>query len=221
MVAMFTPHFNASRFYDDDAGEAASAQLAAQDTDIIINVDGGDVAFQFRIRIDETGAADGTIMDDYRVQYSKNSGSFLDLTATDTGDGIRAVLAGLTNLAATTDRSSDPISNPGAGSFVAGKQTENGLVPNMQLTSGNFTEFAYGVELVAVNIADTDTFDFQLSTPGAIVNNVVPRVTVEKATDVTDEEFAATSPRFESVPKALKNIVSYFVSLFVYQPRYA
>ena len=72
MVAMFIPHFNASRFYDDDAGEATSAQLAAQDTDAIIVVDGGNVAFQLRVRIDETDGGDGSTMDDYAIEYEKN-----------------------------------------------------------------------------------------------------------------------------------------------------
>ena len=191
MVAMFTPHFNASRFYNDDGGEAGSTQIAAQDTNINPNVD-SDFAFQFRARIDETGGADGTTMDDYQVQYDKNSTGFVDLTTTDSGDGIRAVAAGLTNDNATTNRSSDPISDPGSGVFVDGEQSTDGLVDNMLLTNANFTEHVYGIELVSANVANNDTFDFQLSTPGAIVNNVVPRVTVVK-TGITQQAIAATA----------------------------
>ncbi len=179
---MFTPHLNASRFYDDDGGEAASTQLAAQDTNVIINVDGGNQPFQFRVRVDETGGADGTTMDDYDVEYEKNdSATWVALTTIDNGDGIRAVAAGLTNDAATTDRSSDPISNPGSGTFDPGEQSDDGMVDDMQLTSGNFTEHAYGIELVAANVADADTFDFRFSAASGIVNNVEPRVTVDKA----------------------------------------
>lgn len=181
MVAMFTPHFNASRFYDDDAGEAVSTPLAAQDTDITVNVDGGNVALQFRGRIDETGGASGTTMDDYQAQYSKNAAAAADLTTTDSGDGIRAVAAGLTNDNATTNRATDGISDPGSGSFDAGEQSDDGVVDNMQLTSGNFTEHAHGVEIVAANVADGDTFDLDFRTPSAIVNNVTARITIEKS----------------------------------------
>lgn len=182
MVAMFTPHFNASRFYDDDAGEAASAALAAQDTAGDVDVSSGNKAFQFRARIDETGNADGSTMDDYGVEYEKNdSTTWVALTTTDNGDGIRAVAAGLTNDAATTNRSSEPISDPGAGSFVDGEQSSDGVVDDLQVTASNFTELAYGAEIVAANVADGDTFDFRFSSASGVTNNVEPRVDVVKA----------------------------------------
>lgn len=181
MVAMFTPHVNAFRFYDDDAGEAASAPLANQDIDITVDVDGGNVALQFRIRVDETGGADGTTMDDYQVQYDKNTVGPVNLTTTDSGDGIHAVAAGLTNDAATTDRGTNGISNPGAGSFVAGEQSDDGLVDNRMLTASNFTEHAYGVEIIAANVSNGDTFDLSISTPAAIVDNTTPRITIQKS----------------------------------------
>ena len=179
MTAMYKADFNAFRFYDDDAGEAASTQLAAQDTNHSINAD-SNVAFQLRARIDEVGGADGDAMNDISLFYSKNSGTFVVVPTSDTGDGIRAVLAGLTNDAATTDRSSDPISNPGGGSFVAGEQCSDGVLDDYLLTNSNFTEHAFGVEFVSANVANNDTFDFEFS--GKIGdNNVVPRMTIVKS----------------------------------------
>lgn len=196
MVAMFIPHFNAWRLYDDDGGEAASTQLAAEDTNATINVDGGDQPFQLRTRVDETDGGDGTTMDDYALEYEKNdSTTWVALSATDNGDGIRAVAAGLTNDAATTDRSSDPISNPGSGSFDAGEQSDDGIVDDMQLFGGNFTEHAYGVELVAANVADGDTFDFRFAAASGVTNNVEPRVTVEKS--AAGDDLATKQVRFE------------------------
>lgn len=187
MVAMFTPHFNAFRFYDDDAGEATSAQLAAQDTNHSIDVDAGDQPFQFRARIDETGSASGTTMDDYPLQYEKNDSlTWISMSGTDTGDGIRAVAAGLTNDNATTDRSADEITNPGSGSFVAGEQSDDGIVDDMQLTSDNFTELAYGIELVAANVANNDTFDFRFGAVSGVTNNSTPRITVIKSAGGAD-----------------------------------
>ena len=180
MSAMFTPTANAFRIYDDNAGEAASSPLEAQDVDHSFNVDSNN-SLQIRWRVDEVGGVSGTTMDDYIVQYSKNSGGFVNLTTSDIGDGIRAVAAGLTNDNATTDRSSDPISNPGGGSFVAGEQSTDGSVDDMQLTASNFTEHVYGVEFVAANVAADDTFDFKFSKPSGIVNSVTPRITISKS----------------------------------------
>ena len=179
MSAMFTPNFNAFRFYDDDGGEAASTQLAAQDTNHSINAD-SDVAFQLRVRVDEVGGVAGTSMDDFSILYSKNSGIFIQVPTTDSGDGIRAVAAGLTNDNATTDRSTSPISNPGGGSFVAGEQSDDGIVDDHTLTASDFTEHAYGIEFLTANVADADTFDFEIG--GKISNNnVVPRMTIVKS----------------------------------------
>jgi len=179
--ASFTPHFNAYRFYDDDGGEAASTPLANQDVDVNIDVDPGNQPFQVRIRVDETGGADGKAGSGYQIQYSKNSAAAINLTTTDSGDGIRAVAAGLTNDNSTTNRASpDDISDPGAGVFVAGEQSTDGLVDDMLLTTDNFTEHVYGIELVTANVTNNDTFDFSLSSPNGIVNNVVPTVTIIK-----------------------------------------
>ena len=186
MVNMFTPHFTKSRFYDNDGGEAASTPLAAQDTDAIINVDGGDQPFQFRAMIEETGNASGTTMDDYPIEYEKNdSTTWVALTTTDTGDGIRAVAAGLTNDANTTNRGTDGIVDPGVGNFNSGEQSSDGTVDDMQLFSGDFTEHAYGAELVAANVADGDTFDFRFSAASGVTNIVEPRVTVEEGAGAT------------------------------------
>jgi len=176
--ATFTPDLKAFRFYDDDAGEAASTALAAQDIDISPNVD-SDTSIQLRLRVDETGAVAGAGTDDYQLQYDKNSGGFVNLTTTDTGTGIRAVLAGLTNDAVTTNRASEGISD-GSGSFVAGEQSSDGLIDDRQLTASNFTEHVYGVEFVSSNVANNDTFDFELSTPVGIVNTETPRATIVK-----------------------------------------
>lgn len=181
MVAMFTPVVNAFRFYDSDAGEAASAPLANQDIDITVDVDGGNVALQYRVRVDETGSADGSTMDDYQANYDKNSGGVTALTTTDSGDGIHAVAAGLTNDAATTDRGTNGISNPGSGSFVAGEQSDDGLVDDMQLTADNFTEHAYGIEIIAANVSDGDVFDLSITGVAALVDNTTPRITIQKS----------------------------------------
>lgn len=181
MVPMFTRNFNAFRFYDDSGGEAASTALAAQGINITVNVDSGDVDIQFRARIDEVGGAIGTAMDDYAIQVDKNGTSPVAIPTSDTGTGIFATTAGLTNDAATTNRSSDEITDPGGGSFVAGEQSDDGIVDDMLLTASDFTEHAYGIRLVASDLVDGDFFDIQFSNSTISNNNVFPRITIEKA----------------------------------------
>ena len=179
-VAMFTWEFTQFRFYADDAGEAASTPLENEGIDHTLSVS-ADTAIQLRCLIEETGGADGTSMDGWQLQYSKNSGTATDLTTTDSGDGIRAVAAGLTNDNATTNRGTNGISDPGSGSFVAGEQSSDGLIDDMQLTTGNFTEQVWGIEFVNANVANNDTFDFTISTPGGGTNTATPRITISKS----------------------------------------
>lgn len=176
-ATVFTPDLNAFRFYDSDAGEAASTALANQDTDISVDVSGGDVDLQLRLRVDEIGAVAGAATDDYQLQYSKNSGAYANVTGA--SSNAQGTTAGLTNDAATTNRASEPITDPVSGSFVAGEQSSDGLVDNMQLTASNFTEHAFGLSVISADVAGGDTLDFQLSTPAGIINSLVPRITVE------------------------------------------
>ncbi len=176
---MFTPHLARFRCYGTGT-ESGSSALAAEDINISIDVSAGNVDFQYRILIEEQGNASGTTMDDWQVEVEKNALGFVDLTASDPGSGILGVDAGLTNDAATTNRSSEPISDPGAGSFDAGEQSNDGVVDNMQLTANNFTEHVYGVRVIADNVADADTFKFRLRTPSSIVNDITLTVTIIK-----------------------------------------
>lgn len=178
-IDMFDPDFVNFRFYDDDAGEAASAPLEAQDIDHTLTVD-TDQAIQFRALIQNQMAADGTTMDDYGIEYDKNGAGPVSLTTTDTGTGIRAVAAGLTNDNATTDRSTNGITG-GSGTFVAGEQSSDGIVDDMQLTSSNYTHHAYGVEFVSTNVANNDTFDFTFTGSSGVTNTATPRITISKA----------------------------------------
>ena len=181
MSAMFTPHVNAFRFYNDDGDSDNSTPLEDEDVDHSFDVN-ADNSLQLRMRVDETGGIDGSTMDDYAVRYEKNGGGFVALTTSDIGDGIRAVAAGLTNETGTLNRGApDGLSDPGGGSFVAGEESTDGEVTDMQLTASNFTEHAWGIEFVAANVANNDTFDFMLNKPTGVINNVTPRVTVVKA----------------------------------------
>lgn len=201
-VNMFTPHLRRFRFYDDSGGEAGSSQLAAEDTNISVDVTSGDVDIQYRVLIEETGNAAGSTMDDWTVQTNKNGAGVVDLSATDPGSGIHGTNAGLTNDAATTDRGTDPISNPGAGSFVAGEQSNDGVVDDMELTALNFTEHVWGIRLVSANLADADAFVVDLRTPASIVVDIQATITIIKTGGGLNIPVAVNSYRQRRQPMA-------------------
>lgn len=193
MVAMFAAQATHYRFYEDDAGEAASTPLENEDVDENLDVTAGDIAFQLRIMWEETGGADGSSMDDWQITYDKNGGGETDLTTTDTGDGIRAVAAGLTNNNVTTNRGTNGLTDPGSGSFVDGEQCTDGLLDDRLLTLGDFTEHVWGIEIVSANVADSDSFVFGISSPSAAtMGSQTPTITITK-TGVTLQSIAAVA----------------------------
>ena len=181
MVAMASFTAAAFRFYDSDGGEAASSPLENQNTNHALSVS-ADTSIQVRYRIDETGGADGSSMADWSLFYSKNGGTATQVPTTDSGDGIIAATAGLTNDNATTNRATNGITD-GSGSFVAGEQSTDGIVDDLLITASDFTEVVYGVQFIDANVSDTDTFVFSINEVDS--NAVSPQITISKAgTDV-------------------------------------
>lgn len=188
-AASFTPAVDKFRFYDDDAGEDASTPLAAEDTNVTINVDSGNVPFQLRYRLQESGGVAGAATDDYDLQRSLNSGGYSTITGATTA--IITSASGLTNDAATTNRATNGITN-GTGSFVAGEQSTDGVLDNWQLTASNYSEIVYGGTVVAADVNNNDTIDFRVTlnggTPG-MTNSVTPRITIQKTPPTTTQFF--------------------------------
>lgn len=186
-VVTFTPTIDKFRFYDDDADEDSSTPLANEDTNVSIDVDGGNVAFQLRYRIQESGGAAGAATDDYDLQRSLNGGAYATITGATTA--IITSTSGLTNDGATTDRATNGITN-GTGSFVAGEQSTDGVIDNWQLTASNYSELVYGGTLVAADVSNGNTIDFRVTlnggTPG-MTNSVTPRITVVKSIPSTTQ----------------------------------
>lgn len=184
MAHVAVPVFNAFRFYADDGGEAASTPLAAQDTNITVDVSAGDVIIHLRCRIDEINGVDGNTTDDYSVQFSKNAGAYTDPIST--GNDVQpALISGLVDGNNTTNRATDGISDP-ALTFQAGKQEEsNRFILDYQLLADRFTEHVWALKLISADLANNDTIDFRITynsgTPG-MTNNVTPRITISKVT---------------------------------------
>lgn len=174
--AMFDPEFTKFRFYASDAGEAASTPLENQDADHTLTVD---VDTQIQLRMFAQNRQDAGSTDDWRLDYDKNTGGFAVVPVNDTGAGIEGATAGLTNDAATTNRTSNGITD-GTGSFDACIQITDGI-GSCTLGALNYTEVVYGLQFVAANVANSDTFDFEFGRPNAMTNTIVPRITISKS----------------------------------------
>lgn len=181
MANIFALTQRAYRFFNDDGSETTATVAAAQDTGISISVNASATPrIVLRIGLAETGAGSisGATTDDYQLQYSKNAGAYTNVTTS--SSNVKAFASSnLTDAGTTTDNSG--LTNPGSGSFVAGEISEVGLITDRQITANNFTEFLYTLELVANDVANTDTLDFRVLLNGATTNmtySVTPRITV-------------------------------------------
>jgi hypothetical protein len=135
------------------------------------------------VRIDETGGAAGASTDDYALEISKNSGGYAAITAS--SSNVKADTGStLSDGSATTNRATEGISDPGAGSFVAGEQEAgNGVVEDRQLTADNFTEHVFALTAVRADVVSYDTLDSRVTLNGGapgMTNTVIPRITVYK-----------------------------------------
>jgi len=179
-VAMFNPQFTRFRLYASGS-ESGSSPLEDQDVDHTLNVD-SDVEIQLRVFAQNIEAAGST--DDWRLDYDKNIAGFVLVPATSTGTGIEGALAGLTNDASTTNRTTNGIAD-GDNSFDAGAQITDGI-GSVTLNADNYGESVFGLKFIASEVSDGDTFDFQMGKPNAFVNTIVPRITIEKSGEVVD-----------------------------------
>lgn len=161
------------RFYNDDGSEAANTAIAAEDTNISPNVY-SDANVVLRILIQESGGIGGASTDDWRLQYSKNSGAYTDVTGSSSNvKGFNS--SNLTDGGATTNRLT-----AGTGSFVAGLISEDGLADNLDITANNYSELVYTLTVIAADVVATDTLDFRVLQNAGVLSTytIYPRITV-------------------------------------------
>ncbi len=176
------------RFYEDGT-ESGSSPIAAEDVNLTSRDVSSDSQVHVRWGIQETGGASGNgFLDNWFLFASKNSGTFFQVT-TSTSDVKADSASSLIDDANTTNRGVDGISD-GTGSFLPGKQVEEGLI-QARLLATNFSEYVFSTILIAADLSDGDTIDFQLRSPsnaeGAIINSITPRITVSKGGTVVQD----------------------------------
>lgn len=194
----------AYRWYADDGAENASTALAAENTayDLYAGVNAS-IVLRYGVQESGTGTASGAATDDYQLQYKKNAGAFTNVTGASSNIRARAS-ANLTDGAATTQRLS-----AGSGSFVAGEIDEgDGLITDWALTANNYSDLVYSLEVVAADVAEDDSFTFQVLRNGSVFNtySVTPTLTVTKVNNVTAVTLSATP----TLPQAVVAPESYF-----------
>jgi hypothetical protein len=195
-ASSFTPVVNAYRLYFDGT-ESGSTPRAAENTAIPVTVN-SNAQVHVRIRVDETGGKSGASTDDYDLQYAKNGGAFAAIT-TSSSNVQCDTASSLTDAAATTNRATNGITDPGSGSFVASEQCEtDAQVTNFQLTASNFTEIVWAVKLIAADLADGDTITFRVTLNGGspgMTNAVTPTITVNKPVFTNATPWAGSSSK--------------------------
>lgn len=165
----------AFRFYEDGI-ESDSLPVDVQNTDINRDTSDGDSNLQLRLRIQETNGVSGSATDDFQLQYSKNSGTWTNVTTTSSNvKGFDST--NLTHGNSTTERLTG-----GSGSFVSGEISEIGLIEDHQITASNFTEYLYSLTLVSADLNHNDTLDFRVLRNGEVITyGVTPTITVQAA----------------------------------------
>lgn len=182
MSDKFVVDFDKFRFYEDGT-ESGSSAIEAEDTNLTGRDVSSDSQVHLRCRVQEIGAGivAGETTDDYTLEYRLNGGgSWIPITTT--SNRVQCdPSSSLTDDGATTNRSTDGITD-GSGSFFAGIQEEgDGEITDFQHEADNFTEHVFALLLVSADFTNSDFVDFRLRlNGGAMDNSVTPRITVSK-----------------------------------------
>lgn len=184
MSNKFVVDFDAFRFYEDGT-ESGSTQIVAENT----NVTGRDVdsnsQIHLRVRIQETGGGSiaGATTDDYQLQWRLNAGGGYTAVTSSSSNVQSDTASSLTDDAATTNRSTDGITD-GTGTFFAGIQEEgDSQLVDFQHQADNFTEHVFALLLISADLANTDVIDFRIILNGGnpgMTNTSNPSITVTK-----------------------------------------
>ena len=187
----FIPVASRFRFYEDDGSPSESDSTAISGENANVTRENTlDNQLHIRYMIEEQGLGDfgGDAADDYQLQKLINgAGSWTDVNGSSTR--CRSDTSSeLINGNATTNRSTDGLTDPGSGSFAGGEQEEADGNITFNLTANNFLELVYAIELVAADNADADTINFRLRLNGlTFQQDQNPRITIEKITQ-TDQD---------------------------------
>ena len=199
MAVSFTQ--TAFRLRNDDGTEVTATWKAAANTNINVDMLGGNVPLRIRLCAQETGTTAATFA--ANLFMSKNGGAYAQVTAA-TANAKVIDSANFVDNANTTQQVS-------AFTFVAGRMDDvdgtTGATASIVQNSG--TEFEFMVQLVAADLANGDTLDFRVYRSGvaiAVYTNT-PRITIfEDAINVSQPVGAADQSPSLTVSTSLVNV---------------
>lgn len=168
--------------FRSDAGtaDAAPTWYANEDTNYTADLSGGNLTLRVRFSVQENSVASTST--NWILRLSKNGGAYGAVTTATSS--VKSIDAGSSadETAITTRRLT-----AGSGSFINGLYDETGSTGALQITANNHTEFEYGIQLVAADVAHNDTLDFRVyrNTTAFTTYSVTPRITVSKPVAVS------------------------------------
>lgn len=138
------------RFRNDNGSEAAATWRQNQNTADTIDAD---TTFRLRLEAHENAGAARSVGG--QLEVALNGGAFQSVTTTSTV--VKAVIGGVADGTATTN-----ILTAGAGGFVAGSISNDGLAAAVSLTSQH-TEIEYTLQIVGTDVTNGDTITFRIA----------------------------------------------------------
>ena len=172
------------QFYADDGSESAATALAAVNTDITLASDG---ECRYRGEIDND-SANNAAAENFRLEYSHNSGSYSNVFATSSVI-INKASAFVSDNTVTTNRISGVGSTFTAGLF----ESSSGVPASIAVDSDEHTEIEFMLGIVTADVSDGDTIDLRYySTDGSTFTYTnIGRITIGSGTE-TPQSVAGT-----------------------------
>lgn len=150
--------------------------IAAFNTNITRAVNNDVTRLLVRLRVQETGGKGDTGASTYQLQVNKNAAGWNNVDSTSLNVRTAAMAAVADNAATTA------VMTAGTGAFVAGKLDDGDGAVAVQLTSLNYTELAFFVELRWADLVDADVLTFRVLKGGATITYTqTPQITVAQS----------------------------------------
>jgi hypothetical protein len=185
------------RFRNDDGSHTAATWKAAANTNISVNVAGGNVQLRVRLAAREDGTTSATFA--ANLFMSKNGGAYAQVGSASAN--VKAVdSANLTDNSTTTQQIS-------SATYVSGRvdDVDGTTTATASIAQNSGTEFEFMIELISADLDHNDTLDFRLYRSAAALTTYTQtaRITIVKQqsspiNQITETDMAQAVSRVKS-----------------------
>ena len=160
-------------FRNDDGSITAATFMGAQGSNQSISVD---TKFRLRVLTEETAGGTGACA--AHLFYSYNSGAYTTLT----GASTHVQEVDDDNSIADNASSGASAQLTYAGTYLAGRYSDDGAAATNVVISSQYTEFEFCLQVIGTAVANGDTIDFRVYNGTTALDSytVSPRLTVVK-----------------------------------------